>query len=769
MSRIPSNSNVKGWNRLSVRIIFIVILCSVLLTLLTTAFQLYFDYQKDVKSIHTNILFIEESYLPAIAFSVYTLDMQQVKILLEGTLNIIDIEYIEIDDTSNNIFSSAGNPKASRDVTNAIPLNFTTISGKNISLGTLKVSASFEGIYKRLIEKAYLNLLSNIVRMFVAAIIFLAIINSIIIRHLKRISNFTQDLDLNELDTELSLNRKTSKSDKYDELDQLVSSLNSMQSRIRTDILKQKKTAEELLVSKNKYQKIYDNSPDMYVSVSPDDASIIMCNQTLLQKTGYSKDEIIGSSIFKMYHEDCMDEVKKTFQHFVKTGKIHDKELILKRKDGSKIYVNLNVDAVRDDTGRIVHSISAWRDVTESKQADEALKLNEKKLSDLFNNLDAGIVIHAADTSIIRSNPKASELLGLSKEQMSGKEAIDQEWKFLNENKQPMPIGEYPVNKILSSKKVLKNYVVGVVQPESEDLVWLHVNGFPVLDNSNEIIEIIISFIDFTERKLSEDEIINNSEILMKQVETSEKQRIANLVILNDLNKTTRNLRSEISVRKEAEEEINKNLKEKSTLLQELYHRTKNNMQVISSMLKMQTRRTDNDFVKSTFRDINNKIKAMSLVHQKLYQAKDLSSINLKEYIEDILDLLIQSYNIRSSRISLKLDLKDVRVLVDSAIPLGLVLNELISNIFKHAFPENMKGVITIRLYQEKDGTIQIHVGDNGVGIPVGMNVITKDSIGLQTVFSLIQYQMKGQYRFDMENGLKWQIRFKDDQHKRRV
>ena len=118
----------------------------------------------------------------------------------------------------------------------------------------------------------------------------------------------------------------------------------------------------------------------MYVSVLHDDASIMLCNETLLKKTGYSKDEIIGFSIFKLYHDDCMDDVKKTFQQFVETGVVRNKELILKRKDSSKIYVSLNVNAVKNKAGKILHSISSWRDITKQKQASDIVKDLSQKL-----------------------------------------------------------------------------------------------------------------------------------------------------------------------------------------------------------------------------------------------------------------------------------------------------------------------------------------------------------------------------------------------------
>jgi PAS domain S-box-containing protein len=383
MTQTSTLKKIKARNRLSIRVVLAVILCSSFLTLLATAFQLYFDYQKDVKSIHANILFIEESYLPAIISSVYTLDMKQVKTLLEGSLNLIDIKYLEIEDTSYNLFKSAGDSLTSRDVIKIFPLDFSTSSGKTISLGTLKVYASFAGIYQRILEKALVILLSNMFKTFIAAILFLIIINYLVIRHLGKLSNFTRQFKLEEPGQKLSLDRKVSESNKSDELDQLVSSMNDLHLRIRDDMSKLKEAAIELRLSQAKYQSLYDNAPDMYVSVSPEDASILMCNQTLLNKTGYAREEIIGAPIFKLYHQDCMEEVKKTFKLFKDTGAIKDKELILKRKDNSRIFVSLNVESVRDDAGKIIHSASSWRDISARKIMENELREYRENLEEL--------------------------------------------------------------------------------------------------------------------------------------------------------------------------------------------------------------------------------------------------------------------------------------------------------------------------------------------------------------------------------------------------
>lgn len=136
----------------------------------------------------------------------------------------------------------------------------------------------------------------------------------------------------------------------------------------------------------------------------------------------------------------------------------------------------------------------------ERLNAEESLRESEERYRGLLNNIDTGIVVHAPDSSIIMTNPKSVELLGLSDNEMKGRLAIDPNWKFIYESEAPLPLSEYPVNRIIAGKKPIKNKAIGVCRPLTNDIVWLMVNGFPILDSNGELEEIIISFIDITER-----------------------------------------------------------------------------------------------------------------------------------------------------------------------------------------------------------------------------------------------------------------------------
>lgn len=220
---------------------------------------------------------------------------------------------------------------------------------------------------------------------------------------------------------------------------------------------------------------------------------------------------------------------------------------------------------------------------------------------------------------------------------------------------------------------------------------------------------------------------------------------------------------------KRAEEEIRKNLKEKEILLRELYHRTKNNMQVISSMLRLRARSVQNENMRFTFREIENKIHAMSLVHQKLYESRDLSTLNLKNYFMDLIALVRESYLTGEDRIRIRYEATDAPVLIDTAIPLGLALNELLSNAVKHAFPKGREGEISVVLNAHPQKGIVIEVRDNGVGLPAGFDAEKDANLGLETVFDLIQYQLEGEITFENKNGLVCRIALKKELYHPRV
>lgn len=211
---------------------------------------------------------------------------------------------------------------------------------------------------------------------------------------------------------------------------------------------------------------------------------------------------------------------------------------------------------------------------------------------------------------------------------------------------------------------------------------------------------------------------------------------------------------------------INQNLKsalkDKEILLRELYHRTKNNMQVISSMLAMESYNQKDQTIEKVFNEMVQRIQTMSLVHNKLYQSKNLTRIDLQEYLSDLALLLVKSNSNLAQKIEVETDMIDLNIVIEIAVPVGLILNELITNSIKYAFNGKDSGKIYIKTHKE-EGFIVITYQDNGVGLKKGFDIERDSNLGLTLIKNLIKRQLDGHLRFGSDAGFNFQFRFKDD------
>ena len=211
--------------------------------------------------------------------------------------------------------------------------------------------------------------------------------------------------------------------------------------------------------------------------------------------------------------------------------------------------------------------------------------------------------------------------------------------------------------------------------------------------------------------------------------------------------------------REQMEERIRSSLDEKVVLLKEIHHRVKNNLQVISSLLNLQSRDVEAKDYLELVRASQNRIRSMALVHERLYRSEDLSSIGFDQYLKDLVNNLFVSYSVSAGKIELNMDVRNVLLGIDMAIPCGLIVNELVSNSLKYAFPDDARGEMYIRLCEEADGRYLLVVRDNGIGLPDGFDFQHTKSLGMQLVMMLTQ-QMDGSIELDGKNGTAFKIRF---------
>ncbi|MES2565751.1 MAG: PAS domain S-box protein [Bacteroidota bacterium] len=215
----------------------------------------------------------------------------------------------------------------------------------------------------------------------------------------------------------------------------------------------------------------------------------------------------------------------------------------------------------------------------------------------------------------------------------------------------------------------------------------------------------------------------------------------------------------DITENKRNEEKITQSLKEKDILLKEVHHRVKNNMQVISSILNLQSSYVKDNYALNLLKECQNRIKSMAFIHESLYQTKNFESVNFSEYVTTLSKNLVHTYSISTKKIKLILTLDNLFLSLDASIPCGLIINEIISNSLKYAFPDNRDGIIfvTLRVIKKQ---VKIEVGDNGIGIPESIDVKNTQTLGLQLVETLVE-QLNGTLNLKRKNGTTFSIEFK--------
>jgi PAS domain S-box-containing protein len=392
------------------------------------------------------------------------------------------------------------------------------------------------------------------------------------------------------------------------------------------------------------------------------------------------------------------------------------------RRDGQVRDIIVHIRTDRDAEGRATKTHGANQDITEQNRALDALRESEERYRTLVDQLPDYVIVHR-DGVLLYVNPAAASRFGYSADLLIGKPILS----FIAPGYHDA-VRQAVVRRMAGDD--LPAYELKIQQKDGTFRTVL-ANGAAIVFEGKPASLNVLS--DITDRKLMEEEIRSLNRVLEQRV----KDRTEALSRANE------QLTAEITARTHAEQEITRSLNEKELLLREIHHRVKNNLQIIASLLKLQSRTITDPHVLESIKDSQSRVRAMALVHERIYRSANIAEINLKDYLDYLTKQIFQFYNIQQYQIRITVTMDDVVADIDTMIPVGLVINELVSNSLKHAFPQERKGTISIECTQQDAGKLRIVYHDNGVGLPAGFDWKKTETLGLRLVNSLVD-QLNG-------------------------
>ncbi|WP_291327784.1 histidine kinase dimerization/phosphoacceptor domain -containing protein [Desulfovibrio sp. UCD-KL4C] len=263
--------------------------------------------------------------------------------------------------------------------------------------------------------------------------------------------------------------------------------------------------------------------------------------------------------------------------------------------------------------------------------------------------------------------------------------------------------------------------------------------------------------IDLTELESSIVRTLERARLLVENERYKKELEIKIRERTEELQRTNIILSEEITARKASEQLVRESLTEKEVMLKEIHHRVKNNLQVISSLLSLQSGYTEDVKSKNMLRECQHRVRSMSMLHERLYRSDDLSQIDMKEYAQTLMNFLLRSYSIDNS-IHTSFEINDIKLGIDSAVPCGLIINELLSNSLKHAFPDKKQGNLFVSMLR-KGNDIALTVSDDGIGLPDNFEIGSTKTLGITLVETLSE-QLCGKMIIDKTIGTSFQIIF---------
>ncbi len=472
------------------------------------------------------------------------------------------------------------------------------------------------------------------------------------------------------------------------------------------DITGRRRAEQALRESEEKYKTLADNIPDTIYSLD-NTGTITAVNAEALKLFGYGPEEIIGKQFSQIIHPEDRAMALNSYLQAIRERREYTRglEFRINDRDGGVHWVELHSHMRFDANNALLGEEGVLRDITDRKRAESALKESQERLQGIFEASQAGILLVNPDGLISLANKRMAEMFGCTVEDLTGTHYMDR----IHESDRDTTADTFD----------------------------------SLIRGSNTMIQVERHFIRFDGSDFW-------GYVSSRRLEKEDGSALALLGVIAD-----------ITDQKKAAEKIRQSLEEKEVLLRELHHRVKNNYQIIVSLLNLQARGIADTEARRQLNEARDRIRSMSLLHEKLMQSRDIAHIDFLSYITSIANELYAGYMGNAKRISLLIEGEKIRLSIEQAIPCGLIVNELITNSFKYGFPPDYtgKGEVRLSIREMEDETIEIVIADNGVGMPDDIRFESTTSLGLSLV-QMLTKQAGGTVEIERKGGTAFRIRF---------
>ena len=459
-----------------------------------------------------------------------------------------------------------------------------------------------------------------------------------------------------------------------------------------------KDTEDKLEASEHKFQQLTENI-SIAVFTFNMEGKFTYVNPSTSTMTGYSQEELLTKKFFDIVHPEDKEKVMgRGFDRIKGEDVVQQYEFKILTKRGEIRWIEIfNSRTIIDG---LVVVLGTATDITERRNADHRILESEGKYKYLVEAIEEGLIIADESENFTFTNKAARDILGYSED-----ETTKMNFKKL------VSANDFKRLQIETDKRIKGQSSKYELQIKRKDGMkrLLSITASPLF-NEDDYTGSIGIFVDITEIR-------------------------------------------------EAEKKIKSQLREKEVMLQEIYHRVKNNLQIISSMLKLQASYVDDEYAIQLFRNCQHRVKSMSLVHEKLYRSDNLSRICFRDYTESLIKNLFASLNISGNRINYELDINDINLNISTAIPCGLIINELITNALKYGFPDDKQGLIKISMNKLDNGKLNLTVWNNGIDLPKDFDMTDLSSFGMRLV-DILTLQLEAELIIERNEGVAFSLIF---------